>query len=117
MNNKNKRILSGLTLTTFYICLLLLISGCSIKKPDLKKDYFGLSNIEKKMQYRFDRCVYMQQFVKKIDLRCTDLLLENRKITNILDFGTMKKDSQLPKLYNQKGEYDMTFDDFYKYVK
>jgi len=90
--------------------------GCSIDKPNLIKDYAGLSEVEKKLQYRFDRCCYMQQHIKK-DLRCTDLLIENRKITNILDFDTLQKNGKLPKLYNQKGEYYMTFDDFYKYVK
>jgi len=90
--------------------------GCSIGKPNLTKDYEGLSDIEKTLQYRFDRCCYMQQHMK-FDLRCTDLLLENRKITNILDFDMLKRDNKLPKLYNQKGESDMTFDDFYKYVK
>jgi len=90
--------------------------GCSIDKPSLKKDYIGLTEIEKNMQYRFDRCCYMQQHVKA-DLRCTDLLLENRKVNNMLDFKSMQKAGQLPKLYNQKGEYNMTFDDFYKYMK
>ena len=97
------------------IIILFLFVGCTMSKPNLQKDYVGLSEFEKKLQYRFDKCTYAQQYTKS-DLRCIDIIFGNKKIYNILDFKYLNDEKKLPKLFNKNGEYEMTFDDFYKYI-
>lgn len=104
------------TKVLFILIISMLIVSCGMSKPDIKKDYEGLSDIEKKIQYRYDKCCYNQQFTK-IDMRCNDIMIESRKIQNILDYNTLKEKKKLPIIYRQSGNDIMTFDDYYKYVK
>lgn len=90
--------------------------SCGMSKPDIKKDYEGLSEIEKKVQYRYDKCCYNQQFTK-LNMRCNDIMQESRKIQNILDYNTLKKDKLLPMIYRANSKDTMTFDDYFKYIK
>ena len=59
---------------------------------------------------------YYQQY-SKIDLQCIMLQTESAKILTILEYKNLAASKDLPDLYNSKGKYKMTFDDFYKYVK
>jgi len=96
--------------------LIFFISGCSMSKPSIVDDYVGMSKVEKYMKFNLDSCFYAQQFID-VDLRCNDILKENGKVINILNFNYLKDSEQLPLLYDQNGSHIMTFDGFFKLVK
>ena len=50
-------------------------------------------------------------------MQCMSLQKELFKILIILEYNTLFESKDLPALYNKRGVYTMTFDDFYKYVK
>ncbi len=118
MNNKDYKMgIKSAMISGVVLALLIVTSGCSsMDKPNIEKDYISLSAIEKSMLFNIDSCFYAQQFTK-VDLRCSDILKENSKVKNILNFNLLKKENQLPTLYDQNGEHTMTFDGFFKLMK
>ena len=99
------------------ISVIILFSGCSMSRPDIKDYPPEMTKLEKKLQYRYDSCVYAQTFSKKVDLRCNEILNLNQKVYLILYYDLLKKEKKLPIIYRSKGNEPMTFDDFFKYVK
>lgn len=98
--------------------LLLSFQSCrsTASKPDVQDYPKDLSKTEIKYQYQIDSCRYYQQY-SEIDLQCISIQKELFKILIILEYSTLSKSKTLPTLFNKLGEYRMSFDDFYKYVK
>ena len=105
---------------TYLLIILFFLSFQSCKstasKPDVQDYPKDLSTTEIKYQYKIDICRYYQQF-SEIDLQCTSMQKELFKMLIIFEYDSLIKAKVLPELYNSKGKYKMTFDDFYKYVK
>lgn len=105
----------GMALTM--ILIVLSLTGCMMSKPkesDLPKE---ISKIEKRDILKYYNCLYAQQFIKTIDLKCGELQNSMSKNSLIIDYSDLKELKKLPLLYNQKGENEMTFDEYFKYVK
>ena len=100
------------------ICLIGIISacGCKMNQPKITDYPPNLSELEKKTLYKWHLCLYAQSF-SKVDMRCSDILNDSQKYDYIIIYDTLKKEKRLPTLFNKTGEYEMTFDDFFKYVK
>lgn len=108
----------GLLFTLIAITLMLIFStGCTMSKPKIEDLPSIMSNMEKRDTYKYLNCLYAQQFNKTIDLKCGELLNNMEKNSLILNYAELKELKKLPLLYNQKGENEMTFDDYFKYVK
>ncbi len=118
MNEEVKKIL--LTVVTVGIILsivVMLFAGCMMSKPK-ESDLPGtMSNMEKRDMLKYLNCMYAQQFNKTIDLKCNELQNQMSKNSMIIDYFELNTAKKLPKLYNQKGESEMTFDDYFKFVK
>lgn len=97
------------------LILMLLFFSC-MSEPRVNKYPANLSPLEIKLQYQYDKCLYAQQF-NKIDLKCYEILNVNQKIGNLLNYDLLKKEKKLPVLYRPSGKDEMTFDDFFKYIK
>lgn len=91
-------------------------TGCKMATPTIKDYPESMSNFEKKLSFKYDKCVYAQSF-NKIDLKCDNILDRAEKIENIIDYDLLKKEKKLPILYRKNSEDEMTFDDFFKYIK
>jgi hypothetical protein len=85
-------------------------------KPDVQEYPKDFSKMEIKFQFKIDTCRYYQQF-SKTDLHCIKIQTESAKVLKLFEYDSLIKAKVLPDLYNSKGKYKMTFDDFYKYVK
>jgi hypothetical protein len=114
---KFERIIAGIIFLCCIGFIVFMLAGCTMSKPKESDLPASMSNMEKRDMLKYLNCMYAQQFNKSIDLKCNELQNQMSKNSMILDYAELKKDEKLPKLYNQKGESDMTFDDYFKYVK
>ena len=101
---------------TIFILIVILLSSCSMSKPELKDYPKTMSELEQKMEYNYDRCLYAQSY-SKVDLRCYEILNDNQKVKYLLYYSKLKTDKNLPMIYRKNSDEEMTFDDFFKYVK
>jgi hypothetical protein len=88
-----------------------------MSKPKIEDLPQKMSEMEKRDTFKYLNCLYAQQFNKTVDLKCGELLNSMEKNSLILNYAELKELKKLPLLYNQKGENEMTFDDYFKYVK
>ena len=96
--------------------VLSISTGCKMAEPNIKNYPESMSGFEKKLNFKYDKCIYAQSF-NKIDLKCDNILDRSEKIENIIYYRTLKDDNKLPIIYRSKGSEAMTFDDFFKYIK
>lgn len=99
------------------IGIVLALISCMMSKPKESDLPTTMSNMEKRDMLKYLNCLYGQQFVKTIDFKCGELQNQMSKNSMIIDYAELGANKKLPKLYNQKGETEMTFDDYFKYVK
>ena len=114
---KVERVLASIVIAGCAILLIVMFTACKMDKPKWSDLPDSMTEVEKKITFKLYNCYYAQQFNKDKDLRCNDILNVTEKIDLILIFNELYKKGMLPKLYNQKGENEMTFDDYFKYVK
>ncbi len=101
------------------ICFVLffgLVTGCKMSEPNIKNYPESMTPFEKKLNWKYDKCVYAQSF-NKVDLKCDNILDRGEKIENIIDYHFLGSEKILPIIYRSKGSEPMTFDDFFKYIK
>ena len=114
---KIERISAGIIVVLTILLLIFLTCGCMMSKPKESDLPQNMSNMEKRDTFKYLSCLYAQQFNKNIDLKCGELLESMNKNSLLLNYAELKENKKLPTLYNQKGENEMTFDDYFKYVK
>ena len=112
-----RRLAGFIVLMTIIAMVIMLFSGCQMAKPKESDLPETMSNMEKRDMLKYLNCMYAQQFTKSIDFKCGELQNQMSKNSMIIDYAELGTAKKLPKIYNQKGESEMTFDDYFKYVK
>ncbi len=114
---KIKKYIFHLPIIIMLVAIIFFANGCKMSQPKIEEYPETMSQIEKELNFEFDKCVYAQSFVEKVNLDCKKIKEENRKIKYILLYVKLEKENKLPMIYRKNSEEIMTFDDFFKYIK